>query len=65
MSRVEKVSMSLEATRPDGSSIQTWTRGAWDPGKDMREGYEKEGKQVLVTGKGQEGIKMILAAIEV
>ena len=50
--------MSLEAMRPEGSSIQTWTRGGWDPGKDRREGYEKEEKQLLVIGnKGQEGIK--------
>ena len=58
MSRVDRVSMSLEAMRPEGSSIQTWTRSGWDPGKDMREGYEKEEKQLLVIGnKGQEGIK--------
>lgn len=54
--------MNLEARRPEGSSIQTWTRHRWGPSKDMREGYEKEGKQELVIGNKGEGIKMILAA---
>lgn len=55
--------MNLESRRPEGSSIQNWTRHGWGPSKDMREGYEKEGKQVLVIGNnGDECIKMILAA---